>query len=100
MIGQGWSGGGERLCRGRVREATTAHCSGPDLVVGSHTAWGLGFLVDQDGFGIAGLGGSVGWASTQGNYALGFVTADMGTPAPAVAVENALRRCLGLADLD
>jgi CubicO group peptidase (beta-lactamase class C family) len=91
---------GQILSPGLLRESTTAHCSGPDLVIGGHAAWGLGFGVDADGFGMAGLGGSVGWASTAGNYAFGFVTGDMGTHAPAVDVENALRNCIGLADLD
>ena len=63
-------------------------------------AWGLGFAIDGDDFGMGGLGGSYGGASTDGRYAFGFVTGTMGSDDRAVALENALRACLGLPDLD
>jgi CubicO group peptidase (beta-lactamase class C family) len=91
---------GELLPPDLLRAATTAHCAGPDLVMGHHTSWALGFALEPDGFGMAGLGGSLGWASTQGGYAIGFTTATLGTHAPVIAVENALRGCLGLPALD
>lgn len=43
-----------------IDEATTAQCSGRDVVFGHDNAFGLGFAVDEDGFGMGGLGGSVG----------------------------------------
>jgi CubicO group peptidase (beta-lactamase class C family) len=60
-----------------LREATTAQCSGVDAVFGVPNAWGLGFGVDEVGFGMGGLGGSYGGAAADGGYALGFVTALM-----------------------
>ncbi len=79
-----------------LREATTAQCSGQDLVMGGENAWGLGFGVDPDGYGMGGLGGSVGWASTRGGYAFAFVTGSAVTHERSDAVENALRSCIGL----
>jgi CubicO group peptidase (beta-lactamase class C family) len=82
-------------------EATTAQTTGPDRVMGVDGAWGLGFGIDpDDGYGMGGLGGSLGWASTAGGYAYAFVTTAMGTHDRSTAVENALRGCLGLPDLD
>ncbi len=91
---------GRCLSPALLHEATTVQCSGADAVFGDENAWGLGFGVDVDGFGMGGLGGSVGWASTAGNYAFGFVTGSMGSHARATDVENALRACLDLAPLD
>jgi CubicO group peptidase (beta-lactamase class C family) len=91
---------GELLSQALLAEATAVHCSGLDAVIGVDTAWGLGFGVDADGFGMGGSGGSYAGASTAGGYAFGFVTAEMGSHARATAVENAFRACLGLPALD
>jgi hypothetical protein len=71
-----------------------------DAVLGYDNAWGLGFSVDADGFGMGGLGGSYGGAGTVGHYAFGFVTGTMGSHGRGIYLENALRSCLGLAALD
>jgi CubicO group peptidase (beta-lactamase class C family) len=91
---------GELLSPTLLREATTPQCSGTDRVFGFDNAWGLGFAVDDDGYGMGGLGGGVGWASTAGGYAYAFVPGSMGTHDRADTVENALRSCLGLPPLD
>jgi CubicO group peptidase (beta-lactamase class C family) len=91
---------GGLLSASMLREAVTAQSSGADQVVGHDSAWGLGFGLDADGFGMGGLGGSIGWASTVGGYTFGFVTARAGTHDRADEVENALRDCLGLRPLD
>ncbi|MBL7498491.1 beta-lactamase family protein [Frankia sp. CNm7] len=90
---------GRLLRQDLLAEASTAQCSGPDRVMGGPNAWGLGFGVDEDGFGMGGLGGSIGWASQAGHYAYAFVTGSMGDHSRADAVENALRDCLGLPPL-
>ncbi|WP_083419698.1 serine hydrolase domain-containing protein [Pseudofrankia sp. BMG5.36] len=90
---------GQLLGPSLLAEATTAQCSGPDRVMGSLNAWGLGFGVDEDGFGMGGLGGSLGWASRSGRYAYAFVTGSMGDHARSDAVENVLRGCLSLPPL-
>lgn len=80
-----------------LEEATRVQCSGMDLVMGSDNAWGLGFGVDPSGFGMGGLGGSVGWADSEARYAFSFVTGSVGTHERATTLENTLRGCLGLA---
>ncbi len=90
---------GRLLSPDLLREATSAQCQGEDAVIGADNAWGLGFGVDPDGFGMGGLGGSVGWASTAGSYAFAFLTGSMGNHDRADTVENALRSCLGLPPL-
>jgi CubicO group peptidase (beta-lactamase class C family) len=87
---------GELLSRTLLAEATTVHSSGVDAVFGGDNAWGLGFGIDPDGFGMGGLGGSVGWASSAGGYVFGFVTGTVGTHQRALDIENALRSCLDL----
>ena len=83
-----------------LREATSAQGRGVDRVMGGpERAWGLGFAVEDDGFGMGGSGGSLGWASTDGGYAYGFVTGTMGDHERAEIVENALREVLGLPPL-
>jgi CubicO group peptidase (beta-lactamase class C family) len=83
-----------------LREATTVQTAGIDAVFGHENAWGLGFAIDGDDFGMGGLGGSYGGASPAGGYAFGFVTGTMGDDDRAVALENALRTCLGLPHLE
>jgi CubicO group peptidase (beta-lactamase class C family) len=91
---------GELLSADLLAEATRVQCSGPDLVLGSDGAWGLGFSLDADGYGMGGLGGSVAVASTVGGYAFGFVTGTMGDHSASELLENELRACLGLPPLE
>jgi CubicO group peptidase (beta-lactamase class C family) len=86
---------GRLLAPTLLAEATSVHASGIDQVFGEHNAFGLGFGVDADGFGMGGLGGSYGGASREG-YAIAFVTGSMGSHDRAINVENALRTCLDL----
>jgi len=59
---------------------------------------GLDFAVglSPDGYGMGGLGGSYGGASTEGGYTLGFVTGSAGNHDRVDTLENILRECLGL----
>ena len=41
-----------------LAEAVTPQCAGPDRVFGDDTAWGLGFGISEDGYGMGGLGGT------------------------------------------
>lgn len=90
---------GDLLSPAVLAELATAHCSGPDAVMGGESAWGLGVGVDEDGFGMGGTGGSVGWASKQGGYTFAFLTGHVGTHDRADLLENAVRQCLNLAPL-
>ena len=91
---------GKPLSPGLIAEATRAQSTGPDLVFGGEKSWGLGFGVDSSGFGMGGLGGSVGWACPDGRYAFGFVTGSMGTHDRGALLENAVRSCIGLSPID
>jgi CubicO group peptidase (beta-lactamase class C family) len=87
---------GKLLSPALLAEAATAQCSGVDAVFGQDCAWGLGFSVDPDGFGMGGSGGSYAGACPAGNYAFAFVTAAMGSHARATALEDTFRGCLGM----
>jgi CubicO group peptidase (beta-lactamase class C family) len=81
-------------------EAATAQASGVDRVMGGvERAWGLGFAVQDDGYGMGGSGGSLGWASPEGRYAYGFVTGSLGGHDRSDLVENAFRDVIGLPPL-
>lgn len=91
---------GEVLSPGLRDEAASAQASGIDRVMGGEErSWGLGFAVEEDGFGMGGVGGSLGWACRSGRYAYGFVTGSMGDHDRSDAVENALRDAVGLPPL-
>jgi len=77
----------------------TPQCAGPDLVFGEKNAWGLGLGIDDDSYGMGGLGGNYGWFCTSGGYAVGFVTGSVGSFDRVDALENVLRDCLGLPPL-
>jgi Beta-lactamase len=69
---------GRALASTLLAEATSVQASGIDQVFGEPNAFGLGFGVDADGFGMGGLGGSYGGVSRDG-YAIAFVTGSMGS---------------------
>jgi len=69
---------------------------GTDRVVGSEASWGLGVGLDADGWGMGGTGGSFGWWSEVGGYAIGFVTGHVAGHDRGDRVENAVRGVLGL----
>lgn len=81
-----------------VRELSTVTAEGVDAVVGAPMTWGLGVSVDvADGWGMGGTGGSFGWWSEAGRYAIGFVTGHVAGHDRGELVENAVRSVLGLA---
>ncbi len=83
------------LSSGLLAEATTAQCSGQDRVFGADNAWGLGFGVDGEDYGMGGLGGNYGGAAA--DYTFAFLTGHVGGFDRATDLENALRSVLGLA---
>jgi CubicO group peptidase (beta-lactamase class C family) len=86
-----------RLLGPRLRHEMT-HGRGvePELVMGGEREWGLGVALDPDGFGMGGLGGSFGWWSEVGQYAVAFLTGHIGDHDRADRLENAVRDVLGL----
>ena len=92
--------GGRILSPDLLREATTAQCEGTDAVFGHDNAWGLGFAIDGEDFGMGGLGGSYGGASPPAATRSASSPERWATDDRAVELENALRDCLGLPALD
>jgi CubicO group peptidase (beta-lactamase class C family) len=78
-------------------QAVTA--SGPDRVLADDRQWGLGVAVEPDGYGMGGVGGSVGWWSCEGEYALAFLTGQIADHDRGDRIESAVRGCLGLPPL-
>lgn len=82
-----------------LAEAVHRHGDEPELVIGGDRDWGLGFGLDEDGFGMGGVGGSFGWWSEGGQYAVAFCTGHIGDHARADHLEDTLRRVIGLPPL-
>jgi CubicO group peptidase (beta-lactamase class C family) len=87
---------GQVLGPGMLAEAVTPQATGPDQVFGHDNSWGLGFAIEDDGYGMGGLGGSYGGACTDGGYTIGFVTGSAGDHDRLIVLENILRDCIGL----
>jgi CubicO group peptidase (beta-lactamase class C family) len=81
---------GVRLCSEQTVSAATApRMTGPDVLLGVESTWSAGFGLDVDGFGMGGLGGSLGWADPDKRLAFGYVTAALGSHERAEAVYTA-----------
>jgi hypothetical protein len=65
-------------------------------VIGGEREWGLGVALDPDGYGMGGVGGSFGWWSEVGQYAVAFLTGHIGDHERGDRLENAVRDVLGL----
>jgi CubicO group peptidase (beta-lactamase class C family) len=87
---------GDVLGPGLLAEALTPQIRGVDRVFGGEVEWGLGFGVDEDDYGMGGVGGSYGGRSVAGGYSIGFVTGSAGDHDRLERVENVLRDGLGL----
>ena len=93
------------LAEGRLLDADLrselgrGHGVEPDLVMGDERQWGLGVVVDPDGYGMGGLGGSFGWWSEAGGYAVAFMTGHIGDYDRGDRLEGAVRDALGLPPL-
>ncbi len=64
--------------------------------LGDEREWGLGVALDTDGYGMGGIGGSFGWWSEEGRYAVAFLTGHIGAHDLGERLENAVREALGL----
>jgi len=91
---------GKILSRWLLADARRVQSSGLDAVFDEQTAWALGFRIDDDGYGMGGLGGSYAGFTVAGDYAIGFVTGTLGDHQRADQVENAYRLIIGLPALN
>ncbi len=86
---------GARIFSPEIVEAMTAgEMTGPDLVFEAETTWGLGVAIDADGYGMGGLGGSLGLADPRLGMAEAYVTRWMRDHERAEAVDAAMRAAL------
>jgi CubicO group peptidase (beta-lactamase class C family) len=83
------------LSRDLAAEAIRPQLVAVDRVLEREVAWGLGPQIDLDegGFGLGGMGGSLGWWSEDG-YALGYVTRRLGGHERADMLDRAVRDVL------
>lgn len=75
-----------------LTELRSVHAYGRDMVVGEQARWGLGVGIDNDGWGMGGLGGNLAWFSEHGQYAFAFVTGQLGDFQRATADEKRAAR--------
>lgn len=87
---------GHLLSPARAAELTRGRGVAPDQVMGGHREWGLGVVLDPDGYGMGGLGGSFGWWSQVGQYAMAFLTGHIGDHNRGERLEGVVRQTLGL----
>jgi CubicO group peptidase (beta-lactamase class C family) len=73
-------------------EATRPQWTGTDVLLGDECSWGLGFAVEPDGYGMGGIGGSLGWADPERGLAFGYVAVTLGDHDRAEAALSALLR--------
>jgi CubicO group peptidase (beta-lactamase class C family) len=86
---------GTRLVSPAVVDAMTAgEMTAFDLLLEEEVTWGLGVGVDEDGYGMGGLGGSIGLADPKLGLAEAYVTREMGTHDRADAMDAAVRAAL------
>lgn len=86
---------GKLLSASLLAEATTAQCTGIDRVFGGESSWGLGFGLDDSGYGMGGVGGNYGGACPKDGYAMAFVTGSVGGFDKIDRLDTAVRDCLG-----
>jgi CubicO group peptidase (beta-lactamase class C family) len=79
-----------------LRSAASVHSSGVDMYLEDAVNWGLGFMVDVDGFGMGGLGGALGWGDPDKRLGFAYVTNRMADHDRAMAVYEAVAAAPGL----
>jgi CubicO group peptidase (beta-lactamase class C family) len=77
-----------------VAAMTTPQASGPDRLLAEDVTWGLGLNLDEGGWGMGGLGGSIGWADPDRDLAVAYVTTRMGDHDRSYAFELAVIEAL------
>lgn len=87
---------GGLLSRALTAELTRGRGVAPELVMGGEREWGLGVALDSDGYGMGGLGGSFGWWSEVGQYAIAFLTGHIGDYDRGDRLETVVRETLDL----
>jgi CubicO group peptidase (beta-lactamase class C family) len=94
LVAGGELDGVRLLAPATVSAMTAGEMTGPDVVFEDERTWGLGVAIEPDGFGMGGLGGSLGWADPQLGLAEAYITRSMRDHVRADAMDAAMRAAL------
>jgi CubicO group peptidase (beta-lactamase class C family) len=94
LLGGGALDGVRVLGARTVAAMTSPQASGPDRLLGEDVTWGLGVGMEEGGWGMGGIGGSLGWADPASGLAWAYVTTRMGDFERALGIERALLAAL------
>ncbi|HET6652703.1 MAG TPA: serine hydrolase domain-containing protein [Nocardioides sp.] len=91
-------GEGRLLSPAMLTEVTSVQADGHDRVVNETCQWGLGVAIEPaDGWGMGGVGGSFGWWSHAGQYAVAFLSGCVVSDRDRGGeLENSVRAVLGM----
>jgi CubicO group peptidase (beta-lactamase class C family) len=95
LLNGGESGGVRLVSREIVDAMIAGERTATDLLLEEEVTWGLGVGVDRDGYGVGGLGGSLGLGDPELGLAESYVTRQMGTHDRADAMDASVRAALG-----
>jgi CubicO group peptidase (beta-lactamase class C family) len=90
LLGGGELDGERVLEEATVAEMTSPQATGPDRLLGQDVVWGLGVGIEDDAWGMGGIGGSLGWADPGRGLAWAYLTTHMGDHERALAIEAPL----------
>lgn len=90
LLGGGQLDGVRVLSARTVAAMTSPQTAGPDRLLGQHTTWGLGVGLENAGWGMGGIGGSLGWAVPSHGLAWAYATTRIGDYDRALAFESSL----------
>lgn len=94
LLGGGELDGIRLVSTGTVAAMTAGELTARDVLLEEDVTWGLGVWVDDDGFGMGGLGGSLGMADPALGLAEAYVTRHLADHDRFAAVDAAVRSAL------
>ena len=90
LLGGGQLDGVRVLSAQTVAAMTSPQTAGPDRLLGQHTTWGLGVGLENAGWRMGGIGGSLGWAVPSHGLAWAYATTRIGDYDRALTFEASL----------
>jgi CubicO group peptidase (beta-lactamase class C family) len=94
LLGGGELDGVRVLSEESVAAMTSPQATGRDRLLGLDVSWGLGVGLEDGGWGMGGIGGSLGWAIPARGLACAYATARIGGYDRALAFESSLLAAL------
>ena len=96
LLGGGELEGVRLVASETVSAMTSGELTAHDILLDDEITWGLGVWVDHDGFGMGGLGGSLGLADPELGIAEAYVTRHLAGHDRADAMDAALRSAVDI----